>query len=70
MDVSFCLSCAKKETCTKICPELEKTLPKDLTGKNTKKEINVGDVTHLSEIEEACNLSRNNKKYISREEWD
>lgn len=33
VDNAFCLNCEKKETCKEICPELEKTLPKDWTGK-------------------------------------
>jgi uncharacterized protein YlaI len=36
MDASFfvsCETCEKKPTCTRICPELEKTLPKPGTGR-------------------------------------
>ena len=33
MDASFCLTCNKRSECKKICPELEKTLPKPNTGR-------------------------------------
>lgn len=32
-DTSFCLNCSKKPKCKKICKGLEKTLPKDQTGR-------------------------------------
>lgn len=33
MEASFCLSCEKRSLCAKICPELEKTLPKEGSGR-------------------------------------
>ena len=47
MDASFCLSCPTKSICTQICPELEKALPKTLTGKNTHREVNTQDLENL-----------------------
>ena len=33
MSASFCLDCNKRSECKKICPELEKTLPKLTSGR-------------------------------------
>jgi len=46
-----CKTCAGRDTCVKVCPVVEKRLPKDETGKDTHIEVNVGGFEFEAMIE-------------------
>ncbi len=43
----FCLTCEKRKDCKKICPELEKILPKVRSGGN-EKEFSTGNIEEVA----------------------
>ncbi|MGA2191756.1 MAG: LuxR C-terminal-related transcriptional regulator [Nitrospirota bacterium] len=47
-----CGNCGKKKSCGEICPDIERRLPKDDTGKNAHLEVNI-EPDRLGEMAES-----------------
>ena len=40
-EMKTCRNCKKKDSCVRVCPEVEKTLPKDESGKDSHREVSM-----------------------------
>jgi hypothetical protein len=64
--MTTCKKCKRRDTCAEICGGVERLLPKEMTGKDTHREINM-DTDEFMAVSERCSYAEwNYTEVISR----